>query len=749
MSTKFLDAEGVKHLWGRINSDITSKLPGGSGYGGQAIILNNDQKITSEEQLNSVLQTEYEKMDDDTTKLINFKGFPSSSNWNFYGILSRSSSLNGSLFIQSAYNNGMIYTKSLFEGDWQPLKEVSDNNVFFYFPDTQQSLYHGTSALMEFDGKNVLFDCGPLEKRNDEDGQVMSIYNYYRKLNKKFDYIIISHYHYDHIGGFLDLLDFAKDDCKIYLPATTEYYSGIKEADISLNETLKSFNKSDDIKNLRPYLTNGYTEDEYRLVVLKIIELKIKEEGIKYTKTEVEKNTIINFPTIDCNITLFNSNEAAYKYYGTTIKDVYDRNYNNCSMCALVRNKNTYALFPGDLEKYGQEFLISAKNENRIELPRVALYSIHHHGFEADDCLEYINTIRPEYAVLPVNHIRMGDYREDTDSMIANYAVENLFSTGYGACEFVLGQNSSSILKGREITQIGRTFNSITLYVDNSSLNEPDYDYKDPMEKEEGKEWHDDETLKKYLGTEEFPFTTINECLHFINNNRQTNFTIKIKATKYPYTMIWCRNISKEITFENWEEGTKPTVKGAYIRTSSNVIFKNIIFSSIGEERGDYLYLLYSNSSNVQIDNCDFSFTDYTSQTNKFAIYCDNNSYVQIDNSKISNCHTGLHSASLSTVVSHGLTFENVARCYRIAHMNLTVSGTDILEGNTDTKYIYGHSTEGIPYQIVGQNDLKNIKALITKNTDHVISLPFICYKDKEVYFNKGANICKPSYEVV
>lgn len=98
--------------------------PAGYGYGGTAINLG---QLDNEAGLNTALDSVYGSMGNSETKLVRFQGYPSSSDYNFYGILSRSSATYGSLFVQSAYNDGLLYTKARRSGAWQGLKSLVDH----------------------------------------------------------------------------------------------------------------------------------------------------------------------------------------------------------------------------------------------------------------------------------------------------------------------------------------------------------------------------------------------------------------------------------------------------------------------------------------------------------------------------------------------------------------------------------------------------------------------------------------------
>jgi len=75
---------------------------------------------------------------------------------------------------------------------------------------TNVSGEHGLAILLEYNSKRVLFDTGasPLIKQNADAMNLGS-------LLKRLDAIILSHGHYDHTGGVLEILRYAKSDIAI------------------------------------------------------------------------------------------------------------------------------------------------------------------------------------------------------------------------------------------------------------------------------------------------------------------------------------------------------------------------------------------------------------------------------------------------------------------------------------------------------------------------------------------------------
>ena len=107
--------EGTWQAWADISPSAFA--PSGYGYGGTAINLG---KVTSESELDAALATVYDAMGNNETKMITFTHYPSSSDWRWFGILSKSTANNGSLVAHSAYNGGSKIIKQKNSGSWVP-----------------------------------------------------------------------------------------------------------------------------------------------------------------------------------------------------------------------------------------------------------------------------------------------------------------------------------------------------------------------------------------------------------------------------------------------------------------------------------------------------------------------------------------------------------------------------------------------------------------------------------------------------
>lgn len=93
--------------------------PAGYGYGGAAVPLSSSI-LSTEDALTTALAAAYDSMGNQETKLVTYAGYPSPSDWRWFGILTRSSANNGSFVAQGAYNGGSQFMKTKNSGAWKP-----------------------------------------------------------------------------------------------------------------------------------------------------------------------------------------------------------------------------------------------------------------------------------------------------------------------------------------------------------------------------------------------------------------------------------------------------------------------------------------------------------------------------------------------------------------------------------------------------------------------------------------------------
>lgn len=113
--------------------------------GAASSVATNLGKVTSEDALNTALATVYDAMTGTETKMVTWTYHPLSSDWRWFGILSKSSANNGSLIAHSAYGGGSKIIKQKYNGAWQDCEWENPQ----MWPDTE---YRTTER---YDGKPV------------------------------------------------------------------------------------------------------------------------------------------------------------------------------------------------------------------------------------------------------------------------------------------------------------------------------------------------------------------------------------------------------------------------------------------------------------------------------------------------------------------------------------------------------------------------------------------------------------------
>ena len=162
----------------------------------------------------------------------------------------------------------------------------------------------------------------------------------------KVDYIYISHYHEDHVGGLAKIV--AGVDCTgatIFLP----------KAPTSLYDTTAVINAYNAVLSIAS--SNAMT-------------VIYPGEGENFTLTDNE------------SITFFNTDPS--RYYGV------DYRYNDCSLCGMLYNYKTGVFFDGDVEKAAQSYLATV-------VPSCYAKKFSHHGTSASGDVDYFNRLAPRF----------------------------------------------------------------------------------------------------------------------------------------------------------------------------------------------------------------------------------------------------------------------------------------------------------------------------------------------------------------
>ncbi len=197
------------------------------------------------------------------------------------------------------------------------------------------------------DGYTMLIDAGMVDT-----GEQLDRYLDHLSVDQ-IDYVIATHPHHDHIGGYHTLLQSRKIDTLLMpeLPHTTEVYS------VFLNKMIE--------KNIRPtYVKEG---DRFKLGENIDVEFLSPSEG------ELEK---------------------ARKEKKLSTRDI-----NNLSLVIKVTYQDHSFLFTSDIYQKQEKQLVHFKKE----LLDVDVLDAPHHGDSTSSSQAFINAVKPRYTIMSAN----------------------------------------------------------------------------------------------------------------------------------------------------------------------------------------------------------------------------------------------------------------------------------------------------------------------------------------------------------
>ena len=219
-----------------------------------------------------------------------------------------------------------------------------EKDLRVYFIDVGQ----GDSSLIKTPkGKNILIDGGgDYNIGNKSVGEKILLPYLLDRRIKKLDYIIISHFDIDHVGGVLTIMEKLK----------------VKNVIIG-----KQFEES-----------NNYNKF-IRIANKKNIKVHVAKLG---EKINIEKDLFFDI--------LWPKNKDGI---------LENRLNNNSLVCKLIYNKNSI-LFTGDIEKLAEEEIVDLyKNTNKL---KSSILKVPHHGSKTSSTKEFLKLIKPKISLIGV-----------------------------------------------------------------------------------------------------------------------------------------------------------------------------------------------------------------------------------------------------------------------------------------------------------------------------------------------------------
>lgn len=551
-----------------------------------------------------------------------------------------------------------ILTEWLEDGTLEAIIASMDEPVAsqLFFPNLNQvSYYSANFAVLCSYGKTFILDCGAYlnwEACRDLLDALVAV----GKV-KNIDAIIISHYHYDHVENIANILNrYPHEDCIVYGPLNpAAYFTGSGSDGINTN---------------------------YALVVN-----SCNNAGVTFY--EVSEDITIHYPANDSYsyFELINSTPADYTYY----KQI-DTVYNNYSMICTFTVDAQKLMFPGDLQRAGQERVMRLH-----EIGQVELYSAHHHGIQNDDYIPYLDAITPHYIIVQTSGYRINVSARS--SYISNYYNEYtvLLTNAFGPVTFDVYKTSTQLLEGRPLSSMGDSYSYKDIYVDNSATELGD-------------------------GTEAHPVNSIFTALMLCNNNINMVYRIYIKATGIVYDGVFIRNRTCNIILNAWGV-EKPEIDYIYCGFNSDLELRNLKLTGYRTFAGVNAQLIVRNQP-VYVYQCDFDMSGLeegaTGIVSEFStVYAIGNTFT---GNGSSGTMIGLRAYRYSTSVSNGNTFTDMLVAYHLGNHKVCLRDADTVSGVGT--YLQGATNTGVPVELpsMGSDLLAAITALIATNSASVTS---------------------------
>lgn len=243
---------------------------------------------------------------------------------------------------------------------------IYNKNLQIYFVDVGQG---DCTLICTPQGKNILIDGGGSENSSYDVGKnILFPYLLSRRITK-LDYLFISHFDSDHVGGLIYILKELKVKNIIIGKQYEEY------------ENYKKISKIAKEKNIK---------------------IKVVEAG---KRLKIENNVYFDILWPD------------------TDKMISQNGINNNSLVCKLTYKNFSMLFTGDIEKEAEDAILN-KYKNSSELLKADILKVAHHGSKTSTTYKLLTIVNPKYAVIGVG--KDNKFGHPSDITIENLNKENI-----------------------------------------------------------------------------------------------------------------------------------------------------------------------------------------------------------------------------------------------------------------------------------------------------------------------------------
>lgn len=294
-----------------------------------------------------------------------------------------------------------------------------------------------------------LIDTGRQILKKDSEGNNSTVVKEFLKKHgvTNLEFLAITHSHGDHNGDVLTVLDNFEVD-KIYIKEYDQKWVAASSANTN-QKTYENLIKKAIDKDIKVIGVS------YPSLTSSEISPSRSQEFVDYIKNAKEEL----FESFDEQNTKFEFGSSNIQIFNWEIFDIYGKQYitgisndveketvsneNNNSIGLLLSQGNKKAFFSGDmnnLDKNEAKGRVGDEDRLKDQIGKVDLLKLGHHGYMYSNTEDYINVLKPEYAVITND---MGGAYKDTINWLEGNNVNYLYTTSdeYGISATIMNDD--------------------------------------------------------------------------------------------------------------------------------------------------------------------------------------------------------------------------------------------------------------------------------------------------------------------
>jgi competence protein ComEC len=248
------------------------------------------------------------------------------------------------------------------------------------------------------------------------------------KKIKKIDCIFISHIHYDHIKGILEILPLVEVGeivlSKPYEVFSLEHSDAIKDIqNDGADENGKTTSNKEDVDLMKSIFDGG---DESLLMNELYLTCSKEDIPISYMKEG------------DCLV----GDNLAFVCLYPSLNQKYSDNENENSLVLMMEVNNLSILFTGDVEEEGERYLAS----NSLLISTTDIIKVPHHGSNSSSSEEFLSHIEAKFAIVSVGDNLFGHPSDIVAMRYENLNIPLYSTKKYGMIEVIISNDHYQVI---------------------------------------------------------------------------------------------------------------------------------------------------------------------------------------------------------------------------------------------------------------------------------------------------------------